>query len=39
MYFNRLINLNDTLDFYDSHHLNSIGVKKFNKVLLDTLKL
>lgn len=37
--FNHTIKLNDTLDFYDSHHLNSIGVKKFNKVLLNTLKL
>ena len=37
--FNRLTKLNDTLDFYDSHHLNTIGVKKFNKILLNTLKL
>lgn len=35
--FNKLIQLNDSLDFYDSHHLNQRGVNAFNKKLLDVL--
>src|SRR5690606_6573176 len=35
------VGLNDSLDFYDTHHLNQNGVVKFNKILLenDVLKL
>lgn len=36
--FNTSDFLNDTLHFYDSHHLNSIGVKRFNNRLIKTLK-
>jgi hypothetical protein len=32
--FNKTLQLNDTLDFYDAHHLNQVGVDKFNKALL-----
>ncbi len=32
--FNKLMNLNDDTDFYDSHHLNQIGVEKFNQLLI-----
>ncbi|MFT4015877.1 MAG: hypothetical protein QM668_02845 [Agriterribacter sp.] len=31
--FNEIIHLNDSLDFYDKHHLNKNGVDTFNKVL------
>ncbi len=34
MNFNELITLNDTLDFYDRHHLNMNGVKKFDEAFL-----
>lgn len=37
--FNKLMQLNDSLDFYDSQHLNQNGVEKFNKKLSETLKL
>lgn len=36
--FNKLLQLNDSLDFYDSHHLNRSGVKRFNEKLLEVLK-
>ncbi len=37
--FNKLIKLDDSLDFYDYHHLNQNGVEKFNRFLIDTLGL
>jgi hypothetical protein len=37
--FNKLLNLNDTLHFYDSHHLNQDGVVLFNKKLIETIDL
>jgi len=33
--FNELMTLNDTLHFYDSHHLNQDGVRLFNQRLID----
>jgi len=36
--FNNLMNLDDSLDFYDAHHLNQIGVRKFNALLIEELK-
>jgi hypothetical protein len=35
--FNELISLDDSLHFYDSHHLNQNGVKLFNKALIEVL--
>lgn len=35
--FNELIHLNDSMDFYDSHHLNQNGVEVFNEKLIDIL--
>lgn len=35
--FNKLISLNDSLDFYDADHLNQLGVEKFNEKLLEVL--
>ncbi|MFZ4401905.1 MAG: hypothetical protein ACOYO1_17885 [Bacteroidales bacterium] len=35
--FNELIKLDDSLHFYDSHHLNQIGVKVFNAKLIEIL--
>lgn len=35
--FNKIISLNDSLDFYDSHHLNQNGVNIFNKKLIELL--
>lgn len=35
--FNTKINLDDTLHFYDSHHLNQDGVKLFNRAILAEL--
>jgi hypothetical protein len=35
--FNERINLNDSLDFFDGHHLNQNGVVKFNKALMEEL--
>ncbi|MBX2951473.1 MAG: hypothetical protein KF870_03140 [Leadbetterella sp.] len=37
--FNRLMQINDSLYFFDSHHLNSNGVELFNQKLIETLKL
>ncbi len=31
--FNKIVSLNDSLDFYDAHHLNQNGVKVFNEKL------
>lgn len=36
--FNNLMELNDSLDFYDADHLNQIGVNKFNAKLLKILE-
>lgn len=33
--FNELIHLNDSLHFYDSHHLNQNGVNIFNKAFME----
>ena len=35
--FNTLIKLNDSLHFYDPHHLNQLGVETFNAELIDLL--
>jgi hypothetical protein len=35
--FNNLITLNDSIDFYDAHHLNQNGVNKFNIKLTEIL--
>ena len=35
--FNKMINLNDSLHFYDSDHLNQSGVEIFNNKLLEIL--
>lgn len=35
--FNELMHLNDTLHFYDSHHLNQRGVELFNNELIKIL--
>lgn len=36
--FNNLVSLNDTLHFYDTHHLNQVGVEIFNKKLIEELE-
>ncbi len=36
--FNNLLSLDDSLHFYDAHHLNQDGVKIFNKALIKILK-
>lgn len=36
--FNELMNLEDSLYFYDSHHLNQKGVQLFNKKLLKVIE-
>ena len=36
--FNTLVSLDDSLHFYDGHHLNQDGVVLFNKKLLEILK-
>ena len=35
--FNELIKLNDSLDFYDAHHMNQTGVNIFNTKLKEVL--
>jgi hypothetical protein len=35
--FNQLLNLEDSIYFYDSHHLNQFGVDAFNQELIDLL--
>jgi len=37
--FNEILDLDDSLDFYDPRHLNKNGVEKFNLALIDTLNL
>jgi hypothetical protein len=37
--FNTIINLDDTLHFYDSNHLNQKGVEVFNHSLISELHL
>jgi len=37
--YNELIQLDDSLHFYDGHHMNQIGVDTFNTFLLDHLDL
>lgn len=36
--FNEMIELNDTIHFYDRHHLNQVGVELFNDKLMDVLQ-
>lgn len=36
--FNHLINLDDGLHFYDSHHLTQVGVELFNAKIVEILK-
>jgi hypothetical protein len=35
--FNKMIQLNDSLDFFDGHHLNQNGVVKFNKAIIENV--
>ncbi len=37
--FNELIHLDDSLDFYDPHHLNQRGTNAFNKAFREIVKL
>jgi len=37
--FNELIRLDDSLHFYDGHHMNQLGVDTFNAFLLDHLDM
>lgn len=37
--FNNLMQLDDSLHFYDAHHLNQIGVELFNRKLLEVIPL
>lgn len=37
--FNNLENFNDSIHFYDNHHMNQLGVELMNKMLIDSLKL
>jgi hypothetical protein len=36
--FNKIMDLNDSTDFFDSDHLNQNGVRKFNEYLLNIIK-
>ena len=36
--FNDKFMLNDSLDFYDSHHMNINGVRKFNDLLIKKIE-
>ena len=36
--FNELLDLNDSLHFYDSHHLNQKGVELFNRKLIEIIE-
>ena len=36
--FNGCVPLDDSLHFYDAHHLNQNGVEIFNSVCIDTLR-
>jgi hypothetical protein len=37
--FNEIMTLNDSLHFYDAHHLNQHGVELFNQRLIELLSL
>lgn len=37
--FNELLSLSDSLDFYDSHHMNQTGVQQFNAKLIEVLEI
>jgi hypothetical protein len=37
--FNTILNLDDSLDFYDSHHLNQNGVEIFNEAFIHSVLL
>jgi hypothetical protein len=37
--FNNIVELDDSLHFFDRHHLNQKGVEKFNNKLIDVLEL
>lgn len=37
--FNKIVKLNDTLDFYDDNHLTQSGVEKFNLSLIDVMQM
>lgn len=37
--FNKIVDLADSLHFYDTHHLNHAGVQVFNQKLLDVISL
>lgn len=37
--FNQIMNLNDSLNFYDSHHMNVTGVKVFNDLVLSKIQV
>lgn len=37
--FNTILNLDDSLHFYDPHHMNQKGVEIFNKVLIESILL
>lgn len=37
--FNKILNLKDSIHFYDADHLNQQGVKVFNEKLLNTLEI
>lgn len=36
--FNEMMELNDTIHFYDRHHLNQVGVELFNEKLIETIQ-
>lgn len=36
--FNKVMNLDDSINYFDDSHMNQNGVKAFNKQLIDTLK-
>lgn len=37
--FNKMVMLDDSLHFYDSNHLNQLGVEVFNKKLIESINL
>jgi len=37
--FNKILDLDDSVDFYDPRHLNQNGVEKFNRAVIDILDL
>ena len=36
--FNEILNLKDSRDFYESHHLNQNGVEKFDRALIERFR-